>query len=132
VIVFYYTQKGEIDMFFSKNLRYLRKNAGHSQEFLSDYLGYKNYTTIQKWESGSSEPPLNVVAKLSELYNVSMDDLANVDIEKERFVKTNPKQEHPSAMFKREGLKVLFSAAEDLDDESIKFLQDMANKLKGN
>lgn len=64
-------------MFFAKNLRYLRKEAGHSQEFLADYLGYKNYTTIQKWESGNSEPPLNIVAKLSSLYDVSMDDLTN-------------------------------------------------------
>jgi len=118
-------------MFFAKNLKYLRKNAGHSQEFLANYLGYKNYTTIQKWESGSSEPPLNIVSKLSKLYNVPMDDLANVDIEKEKFINMNIKQEHPSAMFKREGLKVLFSAAEDLDDESLEFLKDMAEKLKG-
>ena len=113
-------------MFFAKNLRYLRKEAGHSQEFLSDYLGYKNYTTIQKWESGNSEPPLTVVAKLSYLYDVSMDDLTNVDIEGER----NKLREHPSVIFKREGLKVLFSVAEDLDDEALEFLKNMAERMR--
>lgn len=130
VIVFSYTQKGEIDMFFAKNLRYLRKEAGHSQEFLANYLGYKNYTTIQKWESGNSEPPLNVVAKLSFLYDVSMDDLTNVDIEGERNELKEHLKEHPSAMFKRQGLNVLFSVAKDLDDEALEYLKDMAKHMK--
>lgn len=117
-------------MFFAKNLRYLRKEAGHSQEFLADYLGYKNYTTIQKWESGNSEPPLNIVAKLSSLYDVSMDDLTNVDIEGERAGLKEHLKEHPSAMFKRQGLNVLFSVAKDLDDEALEYLKDMAKHMK--
>lgn len=117
-------------MYFAKNLRYLRKKAGHTQEFLADYLGYKNYTTIQKWESGSSEPSLNVVSKLAELYNVSMDDLAHVDLELSYFKQVNPKQEHPSAMFKREGLKALFSASEDLTEEDLEYLSYIAKKMK--
>lgn len=117
-------------MYFAKNLRYLRKKAGHTQEFLADYLGYKNYTTIQKWESGSSEPPLNVVSKLAELYNVSMDELAHVDLELSDFKQVNKKQEHPSVMFKKEGLKALFSASEDLSEEDLEYLSYIAKKMK--
>ena len=41
-------------MEFSSNLRYLRKERGMSQDELADKLGYKSFTTIQKWESGVS------------------------------------------------------------------------------
>lgn len=46
------------------NIKYLRLKQGLSQDFIADKLGYKSYTTIQKWESGVSEPP---VKKLREL-----------------------------------------------------------------
>lgn len=39
-------------------------------------LGYKSFTTIQKWESGVSEPPLKALKKLSEIFNIDMNDLA--------------------------------------------------------
>jgi len=43
-------------MNFSNNLRFLRKSHGYSQEFIAEKLGYKSFTTVQKWESGVSEP----------------------------------------------------------------------------
>lgn len=64
------------------NLRYLRLKNGYSQEFVAKYLGKKSFTTVQKWETGSSDPPLEVFGKLAELYKVSMDDLYNTDLQK--------------------------------------------------
>lgn len=67
-------------MTLSKNIRYLRKQKGWGQDVLADKLGYKSYTTIQKWESGVSDPPLKVLHKLALLFNVDMDDLNNKDL----------------------------------------------------
>ena len=67
-------------MAFSRNLRYLRKKYGLSQEELAEKLGYKSFTTIQKWESGVSEPSVSIVKDLSSLFDVSMDELINNDI----------------------------------------------------
>lgn len=75
-------------MTLSKNIRYLRKSKGWSQEYIADKLGYKSYTTIQKWEMGTSEPPLRKLKELSDLFGVDMDDLTNKDIE---YIKNNPK-----------------------------------------
>ena len=47
-------------MAFSNNLRLLRKQHSLSQEQLAEKLGYKSFTTIQKWESGVSEPSVSV------------------------------------------------------------------------
>lgn len=67
-------------MVLARNIRYLRKKKEWSQDLLADRLGYKSYTTIQKWEMGVSEPPLKSLKKLAELFNVDMNDLANKDL----------------------------------------------------
>jgi len=68
-------------MSLSQNIRYLRKKHSWSQDALADKLGYKSYTTIQKWESGVSEPPLKVLHELANLFHVDINDLANADLE---------------------------------------------------
>lgn len=64
-----------------KNIRYLRKRNEWSQDYIAEKLGYKSYTTIQKWEMGTSEPPLKIAQKLADLFNVDIDDLYNIDLE---------------------------------------------------
>lgn len=68
-------------MALAQNIRYLRKKQGWGQDALAEKLGYKSYTTIQKWESGVSEPPLKVVHQLAALFNVDINDLTNCDLE---------------------------------------------------
>lgn len=65
------------------NIRYLRLKQGLSQDFLADKLGYKSYTTIQKWESGVSEPPVKKLKELASIFNIDMDDLASKDLQAE-------------------------------------------------
>ena len=64
-----------------KNIRYLRKKNEWSQDYIAEKLGYKSYTTIQKWEMGTSEPPLKKTRELADLFNVDIDDLTNKDLE---------------------------------------------------
>lgn len=75
-------------MTLSKNIRFLRKNREWSQDFVADKLGYKSYTTIQKWETGTSEPPLRKLKELADLFLVDMDDLTNKDLTSLEFKKS--------------------------------------------
>lgn len=68
-------------MALSRNIRYLRKKNSWGQDDLAEKLGYKSYTTIQKWESGVSEPPLKVVHELAALFQVDINDLTSMDLE---------------------------------------------------
>lgn len=68
-------------MFLAKNLRFLRLKNGFSQDYIADKLGYKSYTTIQKWEMGTSEPSISILDSLSKLYNVDMDSMLTLDLE---------------------------------------------------
>lgn len=67
-------------MEFSSNLRYLRKERGMSQDELADRLGYKSFTTIQKWESGVSEPSVSTLKVIANIFGVSMDQMINQNL----------------------------------------------------
>lgn len=70
-------------MFLAENIRFLRRSHGLSQNELAAELGYKSFTTIQKWECGIAEPPLGVLSRMSELFHVDLDDLANTPLGQE-------------------------------------------------
>lgn len=62
-------------MSIAQNIRELRKKYNMSQEFVAEKLGYKSFTTIQKWESGVSEPPIKKAKVLADLFNIDLDEL---------------------------------------------------------
>lgn len=62
-------------MYLSENIRYLRKKNHFSQERIAKQLGYKSFTTIQKWEMGVAVPPLAKLARLAEIFDVDLNDL---------------------------------------------------------
>lgn len=78
----------------SKNIRYMRKKNEWSQEYIAEKLGYKSYTTIQKWEMGTSEPPLKKTRELADLFNVDIDDLTNKNLESPDTVLSSPPKKH--------------------------------------
>ena len=79
--IIYLGDKGGTFMNFSNNLRFLRKSHGYSQEFIAEKLGYKSFTTVQKWESGVSEPSVEKLKQLADLFDVTMDEFLYTDFE---------------------------------------------------
>ncbi len=70
-------------MYLSDNIRYLRKKHRLSQDSLAGELGYKSFTTVQKWEKGIAEPPLSVLIQLAKAFQVDLDDLTGTDLSKD-------------------------------------------------
>ena len=62
-------------MGFGDNIRNLRKEKGMTQDELAELLGYKSFTTIQKWESGVSVPPMGKMRDIAGIFRVSVADL---------------------------------------------------------
>ena len=60
-----------------KRLKLYRKRAHLSQNQVAQQLGYKSFTTIQKWEDGTSQPAIEILDKLSEMYQVPFEVLVN-------------------------------------------------------
>lgn len=67
-------------MSFAENMRYLRRRNNLSQNQIADLLGYKSFTTIQKWEDGSAVPPYKTLQKLADIFGVDVDQFMNDDI----------------------------------------------------
>lgn len=65
----------------AKNIRYLRLSHGMSQADLAARLGKKSYTTIQKWETGVAEPSIANVAKIAQIFGVSVDGITMTDLQ---------------------------------------------------
>ena len=59
---------------FAKNLYRFRKEHQYTQEKLAQLLNV-DQRTISNWENGISEPGLELLAKLCEIFNESFDNL---------------------------------------------------------
>ena len=61
-------------MGFSERLQTLRKEKGLSQEQLAELLNVSRQA-VSKWESGQTYPEIDKLIKLSDLFNITVDDL---------------------------------------------------------
>lgn len=70
-------------MSFAENIRYLRYKNHLSQNELADMLGYKSFTTIQKWEDGTTTPPYKTIVKLSCILKYDVEKLMSATLNDE-------------------------------------------------
>ena len=66
--------------FFGSNVRYLRRKFQLTQDQLAEKLGYKSFTTIQKWETEKAEPTLSTITQVAQIFGVLLEDLVNKDL----------------------------------------------------
>ena len=57
---------------FGKRLREVRKSKKITQQELADRLGIKR-NTYSDWENGKTEPTFEILVKLADLFDVSLD-----------------------------------------------------------
>ncbi|HMQ08041.1 MAG TPA: helix-turn-helix transcriptional regulator [Saprospiraceae bacterium] len=76
--------------FFSKNIRYLRKLNKWSQEELADKLDIKR-SSIAAYECKNVEPRLELMLRISRLFNVLVSDLVQKDFETTGYQPTPPR-----------------------------------------
>lgn len=62
-------------MRLSDNIRRFRRLRDLSQEDIAKKLGYKSFTTIQKWKTGMAEPPVGKLYELADILRVNIMEL---------------------------------------------------------
>jgi len=75
-------------MHLGERLKLLREKEGYSQEELATILNLKRQS-ISKWEVGGGYPDIENLIKLSELYEVSLDELIKGDRDFQKNIKVN-------------------------------------------
>ena len=68
---------------FGEKLRILRKQRGMTLKELAEILGYTTHSHISEFETGKRTPSLEVAIKISELFDVSVDQLVKDNFELE-------------------------------------------------
>ena len=63
-------------MDFKDKIRALRKEAGLTQKAAAEQIGV-TYRTYQNYEIGASSPSAEILSKIAEMFNVSMDMLSD-------------------------------------------------------
>lgn len=102
----------------NKLLEQKRNDAGLTKKYVSEYLGL-SYTTYAAYEYGRSTPSPDAIAKLAELYGITVDELLGIE----------KAPEYTEPMVTRDQLvDFLLSAGlikdgEDLSDSDLHFLE---------
>lgn len=65
--------------FLADNIRYLRNQLGHSQQKVANDL-FITRGRYAKYEENASEPPIEILTRLSRYYHISIDLLISVDM----------------------------------------------------
>ena len=78
---------------FHDNLITLRKMKNMTQEDIADIVGVSRQS-VAKWETGETVPDLDKCKILAEIFEVSLDDLANYESEDSAGLPPPPKGKH--------------------------------------
>ena len=122
-------------MCLGENIRFLRTKKGYSQDDIANMLGYKSFTTIQKWESGVSEPPLKALKKLSDIFNIDMNYLAtkklsyNTNEDNNVYYLDDDARDMAQFLYENPDYKVLFDASRKVKKEDIQFVKEMIDRM---
>ena len=68
----------------NKNIKYIRKKNRTSQQELADAVGVGR-TSLGDYERGRTEPDIKTLIRLSDYFNISIDDLIRKDLQKEDY-----------------------------------------------
>ena len=77
-------------MYLSRNIKHLRRVHQISQTELAEKIG-KTKATVSSYELGTSLPPFEVFLQLSEIFQISLDDLAKKDLQQEGGAMSKPR-----------------------------------------
>ncbi len=95
---------------FNQNLQKLRAEKNISQEQLADKIGVSRQS-VSAWESGKSSPELDKLITLSELFEISLDELTSeISTKKANFNKKEYEKSYQKiALIRALGMFILFA-----------------------
>ena len=107
-------------MCLGENIRFLRTKKGYSQDDIAN---------------GVSEPPLKALKKLSEIFNIDMNDLATKKLstdtssDNDVYYLDDDARDMAQFMYENPEYKVLFDASRKVKKEDIDFVKQMIDRM---
>ena len=102
----------------NENIRFLRKKKGWTQEKFSKKIGIKR-SLVGAYEEGRSDPRLNNLLKMCEIFEISLDNILKKDVsnlEEDNYLKSDDQK-----------VKVLSITVDKFGDENIELINQKAS-----
>jgi len=112
-------------MYFTSNIKFLRKRKGMTQDEVSLLLNLKR-STLSGYENGVAMPGIDLLVAFSKFFNLSVDTLIKVDISKLSEIQLNELENGYDAYIKGGNLRVLATTVDSDNLENIELVSEKA------
>lgn len=112
-------------MFFTSNIRLLRKRRGRTQDDVSHALGIKR-STLSGYENQVAEPGLETLIAFSRYFNVAIDTLVTVDLRELTESQLSQLERGYDVYIKGSKMRVLVTTVDKDDNENIELVSEKA------
>jgi transcriptional regulator with XRE-family HTH domain len=109
----------------NKNIRFLRRQAGLTQQALADRLGIKR-SLLGAYEEGRARPNLGVQLAMTRQFGISLDSLVRNDLELTGAQSSPASAPAPAGGLLAGSTRVLSIVVDDRDEEQIVLVQEKA------
>lgn len=82
-----------MSILLGNNIKYLRKKKAENQSLLASIVN-KGHTTIGNWEKNISEPSIEELCLIANYFEISIDDLINIDLSKGKVIAKSSEKEN--------------------------------------
>jgi transcriptional regulator with XRE-family HTH domain len=112
-------------MYYSKNIKYLRKRRNRTQDDMAHALKMKR-STLSGYENGVAEPGINTLSSISKYFGIAVDTLIKIDLSKLSESQLY-ELEHGKDIYLTGGkLRVLATTVNQENDENIELVPEKA------
>jgi transcriptional regulator with XRE-family HTH domain len=112
-------------MYFTSNIKILRKRKGRTQDEAAIVLNLKR-STLSGYENGIAQPGIEILVSFSKYYNISIDTLLKVDISKLSESQLGELERGYDAYVRGSNLRVLTTTVGTDNSENIELVAEKA------
>ena len=112
-------------MYFTSNIKILRKRKGRTQDEVAYALNLKR-STLSGYENGVAQPGIEILVSFSGYFNISIDTLLKIDISKLSESQLGELERGYDAYIKGSNLRVLTTTVNSENTENIELVPEKA------
>ncbi len=112
-------------MYFTSNIKFLRKRKGRTQDDVAVALNLKR-STLSGYENGVAQPGIEILVSFSRYFNMSIDTLLKIDISKLSESQLGELERGYDAYIKGSNLRVLTTTVSPDNVENIELVPEKA------
>jgi len=112
-------------MYFTSNIKFLRKRRGRTQDDVAVALNLKR-STLSGYENGVAQPGIEILVSFSKYFNMSIDTLLKIDLTKLSESQLGELERGYDAYIKGSNLRVLTTTVGSDNEENIELVPEKA------